>query len=819
MMSIYPDDSSTFKGAAGTEWRFYLLGDLRIEFRGNEIALPPYRTHSLLAALLLKPRLQPRHTLIGLLYPDFPESTGRRRLSDTLWLIRKALPALPLLTTVNEVGLLLDQRWLDIEQFLRHADQGIAQNAVEDCQAGLSLYRGDLLPGCLDEWLLAEREKYRLQFLRLLRHTAHWLSGQRQSETALPVLRRLLQEEPFDEDILRLLMRAYAALGQRGAALAVYERFTSLAADELGIEPDETTLALAQAIRSADPLAAQRQVVIPRAGLSEDTVSQAQAALAAGDFATAQAYLIHLRAQPPIGDALPVTLFEIDLALSQDDLSQAGKLLHTCPKNHPDVLLRQARLAYEQYDWDLSYKAASQALFLAHQDNNSRQILDALLAVADAENRLGRVSEARRSVEQALLLAERDRSPEARVRAQFIRGHISFRQGCHSESISFFRQAESLAREYGLRRYLALALRGIATNLLQIGMPLEALEINQQELSLWRDMHLRRREAQTLANLSIIYEQLGRIAEDLRTLELARQIDNEIGDEFGVNVCNYYLAEALLCHDESQAQRAVEIARQAVGYFHTHNHPDWEASTILAMGMAQWADGQPENAIQSFSQACAVFERLGQLVYLPSPLAFQALAYLNLGNTGRALEVNQQALFQLAQGAMDNDEAAWVYYAQGMILASLGKHDEAWGYFKRGYDILVKYAAHLEDETAREAFFHRNMITRRLMQEVYNRGIAPSPESGVVIRRVANQAGPAKVVQVTWTLDAGPADQALRQARGAVALRRARLSRLLREAQNQGARPTANQLADLLGVSARTLRRDMVTLHDLPGAS
>ena len=71
---------------------FYLLGELQIVRHGAQVPPPPYRCHSLLAALLLRPRPQRRDLLIGLLFPDLPERTGRQRLSHLLWLLRRSLP-------------------------------------------------------------------------------------------------------------------------------------------------------------------------------------------------------------------------------------------------------------------------------------------------------------------------------------------------------------------------------------------------------------------------------------------------------------------------------------------------------------------------------------------------------------------------------------------------------------------------------------------------------------------------------------------------------------------------------------------------------
>jgi hypothetical protein len=71
-------------------------------------------------------------------------------------------------------------------------------------------------------------------------------------------------------------------------------------------------------------------------------------------------------------------------------------------------------------------------------------------------------------------------------------------------------------------------------------------------------------------------------------------------------------------------------------------------------------------------------------------------------------------------------------------------------------------------------------------------------------------------VQVQWTVNA-PEDEAFA---GKEARRRYRLVRLLREAEQQGAAPTDEDLAAALDVSRRTIVRDMQTLaNDLPGST
>jgi hypothetical protein len=64
---------------------------------------------------------------------------------------------------------------------------------------------------------------------------------------------------------------------------------------------------------------------------------------------------------------------------------------------------------------------------------------------------------------------------------------------------------------------------------------------------------------------------------------------------------------------------------------------------------------------------------------------------------------------------------------------------------------------------------------------------------------------PDEFVAVRWTIDA-PEDEAVSDK---ARRRQQRLQRLLREAENAGAAPTDDDLARVLGVSRRTILRDM----------
>jgi DNA-binding SARP family transcriptional activator len=802
-----PDGEST-----RTAWRFTLLGELRVTHASRTLPLPPPRACSLLAELLLRPGPQRRERVVHLLFPDAPPGVGRRRLSDRLWVVRDALPGLPLQASAEWLGIPREQRWLDVEAFRELA----AGTTLADWQAALGLYRDDLLPGCFDDWLLIERETLRLEHVRLLYRASERLFRLHRYQEALPLLQRLMRDEPLDERALRLLMRGHAALGQRGAALAAFERFVASAADELGMEPAPTTQALAQSIRRSTP-SPPSTLTLPDEASPEPLRRRARDALNRGNRSVAERCIDALRTCPTAAD-LDVCLLEADLALLCEEHERGERILQGCGNDQAAVLARRAGVALTRRDCAAALDAASQALLIAHQQEDRDNSLEALLVLSRAQRRLGQMAQAMASAERALDLARSLGDPAGVVRALLIQGTTGFRQGRYRESMPISRRAASLAREHGLRRYLAEALLDLAQARSGLGMLVDALPEIEEALSIWRDLGLRRPEAKALQSLATVYDLLGRHGEGLRAVEQAMEIYEALQDPFGVAKCQYHLAAGLPYRDEALLDEAMQLAEEAVTTFQAYDELGWEASALATLGFLLVLDEEYAAALGPLREAYAKHDQLGEAAYLPDPLAHRGLALLGLGELAPALDCTRRAVLALAHGALEGDVASEIYYAHAVVLEAHGLDEQAETYLVRAYENLLRYAEQLEDETARRAFFARGPLVRRLMEEVYARGIAPNPDAGVVTRWLPPGRGSSRVgdgvVPVAWTLDAGPADVALKRSKGAIALRRSRLARMLREAASQGARPTVRHLANALKVSPRTIKRDMAALRD-----
>jgi DNA-binding SARP family transcriptional activator len=153
-------------------WRIEMLGGLRVvpaEERAGGRILTRFRSRrgaALLAYLAYHPRHpHPREGLIELLWPEAPVTAGRGSLRTELCWLRRALepPGVPagsvLLTDGDAVGLNPAACLTDVAAFegaLRSA-AGRGAERARWLAAAVERYRGELLPGICEAWVVPER--------------------------------------------------------------------------------------------------------------------------------------------------------------------------------------------------------------------------------------------------------------------------------------------------------------------------------------------------------------------------------------------------------------------------------------------------------------------------------------------------------------------------------------------------------------------------------------------------------------------------------------------------------------------------------------
>jgi DNA-binding SARP family transcriptional activator len=265
-------------GGATTRGRgFYVLGTVEARDEHGTIGIGGVRAHCLLACLLLNAgRVVGIDRLVDAVWDDRPPSGARIQVQNRISTLRTRLRAGGLgadLIVRQAPGYLLrlDGVRFDLHDFdaaVARADRlraaGRLADASDALRSAVDLWHGPALNG-LDTTVLrtaaGHLEERRLQALES-RLRADLELGRHPDVVAQ--LDLLVQQHPYRESLVDLLMRALAGTGRRSAAVDVYQRLRKQLADELGIDPGEVVQNTFRAVlRAPAPEQPRRRATVP----------------------------------------------------------------------------------------------------------------------------------------------------------------------------------------------------------------------------------------------------------------------------------------------------------------------------------------------------------------------------------------------------------------------------------------------------------------------------------------------------------------------------------------------------------------------------
>jgi DNA-binding SARP family transcriptional activator/Flp pilus assembly protein TadD len=219
-----------------------LLGPPRVEVDGGPLEVDTRKAVALLAYVAVAGRPVRRETLVDLLWPEYEPGNARAALRRTLSVLRRALDGRWLASKRDEIELHGRGLELDVARFRLLLADGRADEAV-------ALYRGDFLEGFglrdsaeFDHWQVAEAQALRRELGSGLEQVALERAEGGDLEAAIVHARRRLELDPLAESGHRLLIRLYAWVGDRSAAIEQYRACVRALHRELGVGPlAETT--------------------------------------------------------------------------------------------------------------------------------------------------------------------------------------------------------------------------------------------------------------------------------------------------------------------------------------------------------------------------------------------------------------------------------------------------------------------------------------------------------------------------------------------------------------------------------------------------
>ncbi|MFC9789230.1 ATP-binding protein [Rhodococcus sp. NPDC127528] len=261
-----------------------LLGEQAItdDATGTEPVRSP-RTLALLGYLAVHAGVpQARPHLAAVFWPDSADGQALTNLRRELHHLRRALG--------DDSGLLVSPRdlcWhdspsclVDVCTFENERAAAFAAEAggdeaaaLEHADRALAAYRGPLLPGLYEDWVLELRADLEERCVNLCDLVCHQRVHRGDGTQATAAVRRRIALRPLEESGYRTLMELQADLGDRGSAVSTYHRCASVLERELGVGPDPATRATLQRVLSSGSAA------VPVGGAGEVRAGHAATAL------------------------------------------------------------------------------------------------------------------------------------------------------------------------------------------------------------------------------------------------------------------------------------------------------------------------------------------------------------------------------------------------------------------------------------------------------------------------------------------------------------------------------------------------------------
>jgi len=228
-----------------------LLGEQAITDDETGVGTRSPRSVALVAFLAVCAGLpQVRQRIAGRFWPESTDAQALTNLRRELHHLRQVLGAEPSLVVTSR-----DLCWrdtetcrVDVRVFDTERRAAVAAAAADDSAGvlahgarAIAQYKGDLLPGMYDGWLLDARSELEDQCVEMCD-----LVGAARARTgdlagAVEVARRRIQFRPLEEVGYRALMQLQADLGDRAGAVSTYHHCASVLERELGVTPDRAT--------------------------------------------------------------------------------------------------------------------------------------------------------------------------------------------------------------------------------------------------------------------------------------------------------------------------------------------------------------------------------------------------------------------------------------------------------------------------------------------------------------------------------------------------------------------------------------------------
>lgn len=212
----------------------------------KKISFPLRKAEALFYYLIVNNKAT-RDELVGLLWADFNEKKAKKNLRNTMYKIRKTFGTDIILSSYKRVICINPEIKIikDIDIFM------------EDRQKDIEVYTGEFLKGFYIKdaenfisWMMNKRDYYKDIYMKKLLEKIEMATSIEDYNNVEKYAKLLIEQDEFNEEAYRILMKVYRDQGKYNKAIDVYNTLSDVLENELGITPDINTTKLYEEIVS-----------------------------------------------------------------------------------------------------------------------------------------------------------------------------------------------------------------------------------------------------------------------------------------------------------------------------------------------------------------------------------------------------------------------------------------------------------------------------------------------------------------------------------------------------------------------------------------
>jgi tetratricopeptide (TPR) repeat protein len=382
-----------------------------------------------------------------------------------------------------------------------------------------------------------------------------------------------------------------------------------------------------------------------------------------------------------------------------------------------------------------------------------------------------------------------------------ILGGLAWDQGDYARSAALHSQAADAFQALGDQIHEAQSLNNLGSAYWELGRYAEARATHERSILVCRELGNKLSEGDNIDNLGGVAWALGDYTLALRQYRAALELREQINDLWGVAISLSNLASTYRM--QGAYEQALDYYERALPLYEQVGRKRGKAYVIEGQGQALLALGRLDEAWERLQDALALRTEIGDrthLIEIHAVIVHAALARQSIADA----TFHHETMLSLLTPADRAGLRQQAHYASFKFLEYAGQSEQAARALALALQARDEMAALLQ-ESDRARFLRNVPLNRALAQAVQDY----QEEQTVTLGMGKN------AKSVTWTLrqveDYLIEDETAR--------RRHILARLLPQAAKQDVSPTHDQLAASLGVSRRTILRDLAIREQQAGSS